>query len=134
MYFTMYSLQKTLIRDLKYVLRVLIMYIPLPLFWALFDQQGSRWTLMCQQMNGYIVSTIIIQSLLQLLLLLCSNNNTEDNWQETLQQGPLYADHEGVHNIRKHSALLYDRHQTNFLITSSFMVYYTHCRAIENIF
>jgi dipeptide/tripeptide permease len=35
------QVRKTLIRDLKYVLRVLSMYILLPLFWALFDQQGE---------------------------------------------------------------------------------------------
>uniref|UniRef100_A0AAQ5XVH0 Solute carrier family 15 member 2 n=1 Tax=Amphiprion ocellaris TaxID=80972 RepID=A0AAQ5XVH0_AMPOC len=35
---------KRLIQEIKMVLRVLVLYIPLPMFWALFDQQGSRWT------------------------------------------------------------------------------------------
>jgi len=30
---------KKLIEDIKIVIRVLVLYIPLPLFWALFDQQ-----------------------------------------------------------------------------------------------
>jgi len=59
--------RKTLIRDLKYVMRVLIMYIPLPLFWALFDQQGSRWTLMAQQMNGYIGALHLLPDQMQIV-------------------------------------------------------------------
>ncbi|RVE58353.1 hypothetical protein OJAV_G00208590 [Oryzias javanicus] len=42
---------KRLIQEIKMVLRVLILYIPLPMFWALFDQQGSRWTLQATRMN-----------------------------------------------------------------------------------
>lgn len=42
---------KRLIQEIKMVLRVLILYIPLPMFWALFDQQGSRWTLQSTRMN-----------------------------------------------------------------------------------
>ena len=30
------------------------MYIPLPVFWALFDQQASRWTLQAIRMNGQL--------------------------------------------------------------------------------
>lgn len=30
------------------------LYIPLPLFWALFDQQGSRWTFQATRMDGDI--------------------------------------------------------------------------------
>jgi len=43
---------KTLISDTKAVLRVLFLYIPLPFFWALFDQQGSRWTFQATRMTG----------------------------------------------------------------------------------
>uniref|UniRef100_A0A8C6WTN1 Solute carrier family 15 member 2 n=1 Tax=Neogobius melanostomus TaxID=47308 RepID=A0A8C6WTN1_9GOBI len=32
---------KRLIQEIKMVLRVLVLYIPLPMFWALFDQQAS---------------------------------------------------------------------------------------------
>ncbi|NWR27151.1 S15A1 protein, partial [Tachuris rubrigastra] len=43
---------KLLIAQTKMVLKVLFLYIPLPMFWALFDQQGSRWTLQATAMNG----------------------------------------------------------------------------------
>lgn len=43
---------KRLIAQVKMVLRVLFLYIPLPMFWALFDQQGSRWTLQATTMDG----------------------------------------------------------------------------------
>ncbi|XP_015474563.1 solute carrier family 15 member 1 [Parus major] len=43
---------KRLIAQTKMVLRVLFLYIPLPMFWAVFDQQGSRWTLQAAVMNG----------------------------------------------------------------------------------
>ncbi|CAJ1087507.1 solute carrier family 15 member 1-like [Xyrichtys novacula] len=43
---------KLLIAQVKMVLKVLFLYIPLPMFWALFDQQGSRWTLQATTMTG----------------------------------------------------------------------------------
>uniref|UniRef100_A0A8D1DGK5 Solute carrier family 15 member 1 n=1 Tax=Sus scrofa TaxID=9823 RepID=A0A8D1DGK5_PIG len=43
-----------LICQIKMVTRVMFLYIPLPMFWALFDQQGSRWTLQATTMNGQI--------------------------------------------------------------------------------
>ncbi|XP_023243608.1 peptide transporter family 1-like isoform X2 [Centruroides sculpturatus] len=42
-----------LISDVKGLLSVLFLYLPLPLFWALFDQQGSRWTLQATRLDGY---------------------------------------------------------------------------------
>jgi solute carrier family 15 (oligopeptide transporter), member 1 len=45
---------KTLIEDVKSVLKILLLFVPLPLFWALFDQQGSRWTFQATRMNGDI--------------------------------------------------------------------------------
>lgn len=44
-----------MIRDAKYVLRILVIFIPLPFFWALFDQQGSRWTLQAIELDGHLV-------------------------------------------------------------------------------
>ncbi|XP_078402155.1 solute carrier family 15 member 1-like [Cetorhinus maximus] len=41
-----------LIAQVKMVLKVLFLYIPLPMFWALYDQQGSRWTFQATTMNG----------------------------------------------------------------------------------
>uniref|UniRef100_A0A3Q3X4N3 Solute carrier family 15 member 2 n=1 Tax=Mola mola TaxID=94237 RepID=A0A3Q3X4N3_MOLML len=46
---------KCLIQEIKMVLRVLVLYIPLPMFWALFDQQGSRWTIQATRMNMALV-------------------------------------------------------------------------------
>nr|XP_048310152.1 solute carrier family 15 member 2 [Myodes glareolus] len=43
---------KHLIVDVKALTRVLFLYIPLPMFWALLDQQGSRWTLQANKMDG----------------------------------------------------------------------------------
>uniref|UniRef100_A0A8D0CA06 Solute carrier family 15 member 1 n=1 Tax=Salvator merianae TaxID=96440 RepID=A0A8D0CA06_SALMN len=52
---------KQLIAQIKMVLKVLFLYIPLPMFWALFDQQGSRWTLQATTMNGdFTVNPILI--------------------------------------------------------------------------
>uniref|UniRef100_A0A3Q3XJ65 Uncharacterized protein n=1 Tax=Mola mola TaxID=94237 RepID=A0A3Q3XJ65_MOLML len=43
---------KLLIAQIKMVLKVLLLYTPLPMFWTLFDQKGSRWTLQATTMNG----------------------------------------------------------------------------------
>ncbi|XP_031217106.1 solute carrier family 15 member 1 isoform X2 [Mastomys coucha] len=43
-----------LISQIKMVTKVMFLYIPLPMFWALFDQQGSRWTLQATTMAGKI--------------------------------------------------------------------------------
>uniref|UniRef100_A0A3B5QW65 Solute carrier family 15 member 1 n=1 Tax=Xiphophorus maculatus TaxID=8083 RepID=A0A3B5QW65_XIPMA len=50
---------KLLIAQVKMVLKVLFLYIPLPMFWALFDQQGSRWTLQATTMDGNFVSFLL---------------------------------------------------------------------------
>ena len=42
------------IEDLKGILKVLVLFILLPIFWALFDQQGSSWTFQASRMNGEI--------------------------------------------------------------------------------
>ncbi|KAG9271145.1 solute carrier family 15 member 2 [Astyanax mexicanus] len=65
---------KRLIQEIKMVLRVLLLYIPLPMFWALFDQQGSRWTLQATRMNmdfggGFVVKPDQMQMLNALLIL-----------------------------------------------------------------
>ncbi|KAG5684406.1 hypothetical protein PVAND_013641 [Polypedilum vanderplanki] len=43
---------RKLVLETKILLNILVLYIPLPLFWALFDQQGSRWTFQATRMNG----------------------------------------------------------------------------------
>ncbi|XP_023946831.2 peptide transporter family 1 [Bicyclus anynana] len=47
---------KSLIEDIKSLLRVLVLFLPLPVFWALFDQQGSRWTFQADRMEQDIGS------------------------------------------------------------------------------
>uniref|UniRef100_A0A8C7FJK1 Solute carrier family 15 member 2 n=1 Tax=Oncorhynchus kisutch TaxID=8019 RepID=A0A8C7FJK1_ONCKI len=52
---------RRLIHEIKMVLRVLVLYIPLPMFWALFDQQGSRWTLQATRMNmAFMLNALLI--------------------------------------------------------------------------
>jgi len=58
--------RERIIQDIKYVLNVLVIYIPLPLFWSLFDQQGSRWTLQAVRMNGVIGDVLILPDQIQL--------------------------------------------------------------------
>lgn len=58
---------KPFIDGVKTVLQVLVLYIPLPIFWALFDQEGSRWTLQAKQMNGQIGSFTIKPDQMQTL-------------------------------------------------------------------
>ncbi|XP_077472714.1 solute carrier family 15 member 1 isoform X2 [Stigmatopora argus] len=50
---------KLLIAQIKMVLKVLFLYIPLPMFWTLFDQKGSRWTLQATTMDGHFGSLVI---------------------------------------------------------------------------
>jgi dipeptide/tripeptide permease len=43
-----------LVADTKAVLNILVMYIPLPIYWALLSQQASRWVFQATRMNGDI--------------------------------------------------------------------------------
>ncbi|XP_069472793.1 solute carrier family 15 member 2 [Ambystoma mexicanum] len=65
---------KRLIKEVKMVSRVLCLYIPLPMFWALFDQQGSRWTLQATRMHsdfgGFVIKPDQMQTLNPLLILI----------------------------------------------------------------
>nr|XP_009666164.1 PREDICTED: solute carrier family 15 member 2 isoform X4 [Struthio camelus australis] len=64
---------KQLIGEVKMVTRVLFLFVPLPMFWALFDQQGSRWTLQATKMNAdfgvYVLQPDQMQFLNPLLIL-----------------------------------------------------------------
>ncbi|KAI4883849.1 hypothetical protein NFI96_017537 [Prochilodus magdalenae] len=51
---------KLLIAQIKIVLKVLFLYIPLPMFWALFDQKASRWTFQATTMDGTF-GTLVLQ-------------------------------------------------------------------------
>ncbi|XP_072275176.1 solute carrier family 15 member 2 [Pyxicephalus adspersus] len=58
---------KKLITEVKMVTKVLFLYIPLPMFWALFDQQGSRWTLQATRMNADFTAFVIQPDQIQVL-------------------------------------------------------------------
>ena len=76
------AFEAQLIQDIKQVLRVLVLYLPIPIFWALYDQQvmrknstlvkcetfqgvlhmcyqGSRWLFQATRMDGSLGSTAI---------------------------------------------------------------------------
>ncbi|KPJ06360.1 Peptide transporter family 1 [Papilio machaon] len=57
----------SLIEDIKGLLRVLVLFIPLPIFWALFDQQGSRWTFQADRMYQEIGSWTLKADQMQVL-------------------------------------------------------------------
>ena len=48
-----------LVEDVKSLLGVLLLYIPVPIWWALFDQTGSRWTFQATRMDGSIGASTI---------------------------------------------------------------------------
>lgn len=52
-----YSIDKygeELVNDTKALFNILVLFLPLSVFWALFDQQASRWTFQATRMNGNI--------------------------------------------------------------------------------
>jgi dipeptide/tripeptide permease len=50
------------ISDAKSFAKVTFMFLPLPIFWALFDQQGSRWTLQATKMDTKLSSDSWIEA------------------------------------------------------------------------
>ncbi|CAG9772811.1 unnamed protein product [Ceutorhynchus assimilis] len=56
-----------LVSDIKAVLKVLVLYIPLPIFWALYDQQGSGWTFQAVRMDGNIGFYTILPDQMQVV-------------------------------------------------------------------
>ncbi|XP_059162043.1 solute carrier family 15 member 2-like isoform X2 [Physella acuta] len=50
------TFEEDFVEDVKSLLKVLFLFLPLPIFWALFNQQGSRWTLQAVEMNGEVGS------------------------------------------------------------------------------
>jgi solute carrier family 15 oligopeptide transporter 1 len=44
------------VADVKQLMSVLYMFLPIPIFWALFDQQSSRWVFQAERMDGRIGS------------------------------------------------------------------------------
>lgn len=62
-----------LVNDIRILSKILILYLPLPIFWSLFDQQGSRWTYQAKRMNGdlgfYVIKPDQMQMVNPLLIL-----------------------------------------------------------------
>ncbi|XP_059616665.1 peptide transporter family 1-like [Phlebotomus argentipes] len=58
---------RILVRDVKVLLKILILYLPLPFFWALFDQQSSRWTFQATRMDGKVGGTTIKPDQMQVI-------------------------------------------------------------------
>ncbi|XP_076764514.1 peptide transporter family 1 [Xylocopa sonorina] len=57
--------EKSQIDDIKAALQVMVLFIPIPIFWALFDQQGSRWTIQATRMDGEIGSFVLMADQMQ---------------------------------------------------------------------
>lgn len=55
------NFSKQIISDVKAVVKVFIVFLPLPIFWTLYDQQGSRWTEQAQQLSGRIGRSFTIK-------------------------------------------------------------------------
>ncbi|KAL1130535.1 hypothetical protein AAG570_011781, partial [Ranatra chinensis] len=58
---------ETLISDIKAVMGVLHMFLPVPIFWALYDQQTSRWIAQAESMNGQLGSYYLLPEQMQAL-------------------------------------------------------------------
>ncbi|VDO54901.1 unnamed protein product [Haemonchus placei] len=52
--------KKSFINDIKSLLRVIIMFLPVPMFWALYDQQGSIWLIQGIQMDCRLSDTMLL--------------------------------------------------------------------------
>lgn len=48
------SYGKRIVTDTKTVMNILKLYLPLPIFWAVYTQQGSRWVFQAKRMDGDI--------------------------------------------------------------------------------
>ncbi|XP_063680153.1 solute carrier family 15 member 1-like isoform X2 [Bolinopsis microptera] len=47
------------VQDTRQLLRVLFVLSPIPFFWALYSQQGSRWIIQAKRMNGKLGNVVI---------------------------------------------------------------------------
>ncbi|KAI5710969.1 hypothetical protein M8J75_012936 [Diaphorina citri] len=56
-----------LISDMKTVLAILFVFIPLPLFWSLFDQLGSSWTFQAARTDSQIFGIHILPDQMQVI-------------------------------------------------------------------
>lgn len=56
-----------LVHEIKSVLRVLSMFVPIPLYWALSEQSGSTWVFQARQMDGNVGFYTILPDQMQVL-------------------------------------------------------------------
>ncbi|XP_048004321.1 uncharacterized protein LOC125240471 [Leguminivora glycinivorella] len=65
-----YSINKygsKLVEDMKIVFSILYLYLPVPIFWSLFDQQGSRWTFQASRLRSELFGLTLMPDQLQVL-------------------------------------------------------------------
>ena len=58
---------KQFVQEVKALKNISYMFIPFPIFWALFDQQGSRWVFQARHMNGDIKITTFLPDQMQVI-------------------------------------------------------------------
>ncbi|XP_026317909.1 solute carrier family 15 member 1-like [Hyposmocoma kahamanoa] len=56
-----------LVSDMKLVFSILYMYLPVPIFWSLFDQQGSRWTFQASRLRSEVFGITLMPDQLQVM-------------------------------------------------------------------
>ncbi|CAG4962285.1 unnamed protein product [Parnassius apollo] len=56
-----------LVADMKVVLSILYLYLPVPIFWSLFDQQGSRWTFQASRLRSEVFGMTLMPDQLQVM-------------------------------------------------------------------
>uniref|UniRef100_A0AC34GTB2 Uncharacterized protein n=1 Tax=Panagrolaimus sp. ES5 TaxID=591445 RepID=A0AC34GTB2_9BILA len=59
-FYTSLCLEARFVEDVKSLIRVLIMMLPVPFFWSLYDQQGSRWVIQAVAMDGQITDNFAL--------------------------------------------------------------------------
>uniref|UniRef100_A0A0N4ZC98 Oligopeptide transporter 1 n=1 Tax=Parastrongyloides trichosuri TaxID=131310 RepID=A0A0N4ZC98_PARTI len=59
--------KREFVDDIKQLFRVSIMFLPVPIFWALYDQQGSIWLIQSIQMDCRVGSLLILPDQMQTL-------------------------------------------------------------------
>ncbi|CAF4745820.1 unnamed protein product [Pieris macdunnoughi] len=58
---------RKLVEDMKIVCSILYLYIPVPIFWSLFDQQGSRWTFQASRLRSELFGVALMPDQLQVM-------------------------------------------------------------------
>jgi len=56
-----------IVEDVRCVLKVLLVFVPLPVFWSLYDQHASKWVFMSQELNTRIGKVNMPPELIQVL-------------------------------------------------------------------